>query len=174
MKFNSVWKTLPYVELIEVDKVEAGCSGIQSGCTIKRTRTRLPEMIEGYWGPLIRTISSIDGSQELQATQPGTFTSMTKTTTFKYNKTLYFWWLDGYIYCPNIEWDAIKVEGVFNSDITKWNCDTEDDCTPRYDQPIYIPEALFAEIEAQVVQSFLGTMQIPSEDSDNKRNINRQ
>ena len=29
MKFNSVWKTLPYVELIEVDKVEAGCSGIQ-------------------------------------------------------------------------------------------------------------------------------------------------
>ena len=67
-----------------------------------------------------------------------------------------------------------KVEGVFNSDITKWNCDTEDDCTPRYEQPIYIPEALFAEIEAQVVQSFLGTMQIPSEDSDNKRNINRQ
>ena len=83
MKFNSVWKTLPYVELIEVDKVEAQCSGIQSGCTIKRTRTRLPEMIEGYWGPLIRTISSIDGSQELQATQPGTYTSMTKTTTFK-------------------------------------------------------------------------------------------
>ena len=38
IKFNSVWKTLPYVELIEVDKVEAHCAGIQSGCTIKRTK----------------------------------------------------------------------------------------------------------------------------------------
>jgi hypothetical protein len=174
MKFNAVWKNLPYVELIEVDKVEAGCSGMTSGCLIKRSKHRLPSMIEGYWGPLIRTVSSIDGSQELQATQPGTYTSMTKTTSFKYNRTLYFWWLDGYIYSPNIEWDALQVEGVFNSDITKWNCDTSDDCTPRYEQPIYIPEALFAEIEAQVIQTMLGTMQIPSEDSDNKRNINRQ
>ena len=99
---------------------------------------------------------------------------MTKTTSFRYNNTLYFWWLDGYIYSPNITWDALKVEGVFNSDITRWNCDTEDDCTPRYEQPIYIPEALFADIEVQVVQSMMGTMQIPSEDSDNKRNINRQ
>ena len=174
LKFNSVWKTLPYVELIEVDKVEAHCAGIQSGCTIKRTKLRLPSMFEGYWGPLIRTISSIDGSQELQATQPGTYTSMTKTTTFKYNKTKYFWWLDGYIYCPNIEWDAIKVEGVFDSDITKWDCDTENDCTPRYEQEMYIPEALFAEIEQQVVNTMLNTIKVPSEDSDNKRNLNRQ
>ena len=56
MKFNSVWKTLPYVELIDVDKVEAHCAGIQSGCTIKRTKHRLPSMFEGYWGPLIRTM----------------------------------------------------------------------------------------------------------------------
>jgi hypothetical protein len=168
-----VWKALPFIELIEVDKIEAHCSGIQSGCTIKRTKEKLPDMIEGYWGPLIRTVSSIDGSQELQATQPGTYTSMTKTTSFKYNTTKYFWWLDGYIYCPNIEWDAIKLEGVFNSDITKWNCDTEDDCTPRYDQPIYIPEALFAEIEQQVINVMMNTMQVPPEDSDNKVNIHR-
>ena len=49
MKFNSVWQTLPFVELIEVDKVEAKCSGIQSGCTIKRTKEKLPTFMEGYW-----------------------------------------------------------------------------------------------------------------------------
>jgi hypothetical protein len=125
-------------------------------------------------GTIIRTVSSIDGSQETQATQPGTYTSMTKTTTLNIIRTKYFWWLDGYIYSPNIAWDAIKVEGVFNSDITKWNCDTSDDCTPRYEQDIYIPEALFAEIEGQVIQTMMGTLQIPSEDSDNKRNLHRQ
>ncbi|BCV02239.1 MAG: hypothetical protein CM15mV51_0560 [uncultured marine virus] len=123
MKFNAVWKTLPYLELIDVDKVEAHCSGIQSGCTIKRTKDKLPNFIEGYWGPLIRTVSSIDGSIELQATQPGTYTSMTKTTSFRYNKTRYFWFLDGYLYMPNIDWDAVKLEGVFDDDLGKWLCE---------------------------------------------------
>ena len=85
MKFNSIWQPLPFVELIEVDTVEAQCTGIQSGCTIKRTKYKLPTFMEGYWGPLIRTVSSIDGSIECQPTSPGTYTSMTKTTSFKYN-----------------------------------------------------------------------------------------
>jgi len=173
MKFNSVWQSLPFVELIEVDKVEAKCSGIQSGCTIKRTKEKLPMFMEGYWGPLIRTVSSIDGSIEMQPTNPGTYASMTKTTSFKYNKTKYFWWLNDYIYVPNVEWDAIKIEGVFEGDISKWNCDPDDDCTPRYLQNMYIPEFLFAEIETQVMNQLLNTMKVPAEDSDNKININR-
>ena len=36
MKFNSVWQELKYVELIEVDKVEANCVGLSSGCIIKK------------------------------------------------------------------------------------------------------------------------------------------
>lgn len=172
-KFNSVWQSLPYVELIEVDKIEAECSGIQSGCTIKRTKAKLPTFMEGYWGPLIRTVSSIDGSIEMQATNPGTYTSMTKTTSFKYNSTKYFWYLNEYLYMPNIVWDAVKVEGVFEGDISKWDCDETNDCTPRYLQSIYIPEFLFAEIEAQVLQQMFNTLKVPAEDSDNKQNINR-
>jgi hypothetical protein len=173
MKFNSVWQTLPFLELIEVDKVEAKCSGIQSGCTIKRTKDKLPTFMEGYWGPLIRTVSSIDASIEVQPTNPGTYTSMTKTTSHKYNKTKYYWFLNDYLYFPNIEWEAIKLEGVFEEDISKWSCDTSDDCTPRYLQNIYIPEFLFAEIETQVLNQLMNTMKVPSEDSDNKLNINR-
>ena len=173
MKFNSVWQTLPFVELIEVDKVEAKCSGIQSGCTIKRTKDKLPMFMEGYWGPLIRTVSSIDTSIEMQPTNPGTYASMTKTTSFKYNKTKYFWWLNDYIYVPNVEWDAIKIEGIFEGDISKWNCDLDDDCTPRYLQNIYIPEFLFAEIETQVLQQLMASINVPAEDADNKQNVNR-
>ncbi len=33
--------------------------------------------------------------------------------------------------------------------------------------------ALFAEIESQVVATMMGTLKIPSEDSDNKRNLAR-
>ena len=98
---------------------------------------------------------------------------MTKTTSFKYNKTKYYWWLNDYIYIPNVEWDAIKIEGIFEGDISGYNCDTEDDCTPRYMQQLFIPEFLFAEIETQVLNQLMNTMKVPSEDSDNKININR-
>jgi hypothetical protein len=173
MKFNSIWQTLPFVELIDVDKVEAECAGIQSGHTIKRTKEKLPTFMEGYWGPLIRTVSSIDGSVECQPTSPGTYTSMTKSTSFKYNKTKYFWWLNDYMYMPNVEWDAIKIEGVFDDNIAIWNCDPKDKCIPRYKHKIFIPEFLFAEVEQQVITQLMNAMKIPAEDSDNKQNINR-
>ena len=87
MKFNSVWQSLNFIELIEIDKVEAGCVGIESGSTIMRTKHKLPTFMEGYWGPLIRSVTSIDGSIKLQPTDPSTYSSMTRTTSFKYNTT---------------------------------------------------------------------------------------
>jgi hypothetical protein len=173
MKFSAVWQTLPYVELEEVDKVEAGCTGISSGVKIKRSKLKLPTFMQGYWGPLVRTVSSIDGSVEIQPTTPGSYTSMTRTTTFKYNKTKYYWFLDGHLYFPDVDWDAIKLEGVFEGDISKWTCKTEDDCVPRHLQIMYIPEFLFAEIENQIMNVLLNSVKIPAEDSDNKQNINR-
>lgn len=172
-KFNPIWKTLPFIELIEVDKVEAECTGIKSGCTIKRTKEKLPNMLEGYWGPLIRTVSSIDGSNELKATHPGTYTSLTKTTSFRYNNQKYFWYLNGYLYFPDLEWDAIKLEAVFDDDVSDWLCDSTDRCTPRYEQQLYIPESLLAEIEQQVLMMLSNAAGIPSDDSDNKINIHR-
>lgn len=174
MKFNAIWQTLPYVELIEVDKVEAGCTGITSGSLIRRSKVKLPTFMQGYWGPLVRTISSLDGATEVQPTSPASYVSMTKTTSFKYNINKYYWYLDGYLYFPNIEWDAIKLEGVFEGDISKWTCDTTDDCVPRYLQNFYIPEFLFAEIENQVLNVQFNSIKVTPEDGQNKINVNRQ
>ena len=171
MKFNSIWKSLPYVELIEVDKIEAYCSGIQSGCTFMRTKEKLPNMIEGTWGPLIRSVTSIDGSIELQPIQPTIYIALAKTSGFRYNKTKYFWFIDHYLYFPDLDWDAVKIEAVFDTDISVWQCD--DKCVPHYEQDINIPESLIAEIEGQVLNIMTNTLKIPSEDSDNKINPHR-
>lgn len=173
MKFNSVFQTLPFVELIDVDKVEAHCSGIKSGITIKRTKEKLPNFMQGYWGPIIRTVSSIDTSIELQPTHPGIYTSMTKTTSFKYNNTKYYWFLNGYLYMPNIPWDAVLIEGIFEDDVTKWNCDPKDDCDPRQSQPFNVPDFLFAEIEQNVLKDIMSTASYPSDGEHNKQNIAR-
>jgi hypothetical protein len=170
MKMSSLFKTLPYVELIDVDKVEAGCIGVYSGCYFKRSKEKLPSILNGMFGPLIRTLSSIDGSIELSKTEPGTWVSMTKSTTFKYNKRAYFWYLDGYIYVPNVDWDAIKVEAIFENDVP--NCDS-DPCLLIQDQSLNIPEYLYSEIEQYVLKELIMIAQIPVDPADDSQNILR-
>jgi hypothetical protein len=169
MKISSIFQVLPYIELIDVDKVEAGCLGVYSGCYFKRSKEKLPTILNGAMGPIIRTTSSIDGSIEMFRTDPGTWVSMTKTTTFKYNTRKYFWYLNGYIYCPNIDWDAVRMEAIFQG--------VQDPCTETcdiaQDKPISIPEYLFSEIEQFVIKELTMTMQVPTDGSDDSQNVLR-
>ena len=82
------------VDLIDVDKV-AACCEVKSGVIIKRTKDKLPNIIEGINGPLLRTVASIDGSVDVVRTTPQLYTSLQKTSGFKYNKKKYYWLLDG-------------------------------------------------------------------------------
>lgn len=170
MKISSIFKVLPYAELIDVDKVEAGCVGIFSNCYFKRTKEKLPTIFDGALGPVIRTVSSIDGSIEMFRTDPGTWVSITKSTTFKYNKRPYFWYLNGYLYCPNIDWEAIRIEAIFEGKVDA--CDT-DPCLVRQDDPLLFPEYLFSEIEQFVIKELTMSMQVPSDGADDSQNTLR-
>ena len=170
MKMSSIFKVLPYVELIDVDKVEAGCLGVYSKCYFKRSKEKLPTIFDGAMGPIIRTVSSIDGGIEMFRTDPGTWVSITKSTTFKYNKRPYFWYLNGYLYVPNVDWDAIRVEAVFEGKVE--SCDT-DPCIVRQDDPLPFPEYLFSEVEQFVIKELTMAMQIPTDGSDDSQNVLR-
>lgn len=173
MKLSSIFNVLPYVELIDVDKVEAGCTGVYSGCYFKRTKEKLPTIFDGMFGPIIRTVSSIDGSIEMFRTDPGTWVSITKSTTFKYNKRPYFWYLNGYLYVPNVDWDAIRIEAIFEGDTSAYTCNDDDNCLTRQDQALPFPEYLFSEIEQFVVKELTMTMQIPQDAADDSQNTLR-
>ena len=170
MKISSLFRVLPYIELIDVDKVEAGCLGIYSGCYFKRSKEKIPGILNGMAGPIIRTTSSIDGTIEMFRTDPGTWVSMTKTTTWKYNRNFYFWYLDGYIYCPNVDWEAIRMEAIFEGTIE--TCDTKE-CETRQNEPFSLPEYLFSEVEQFVIKELTMTMSIPTDGPDDSQNTLR-
>jgi hypothetical protein len=170
MKMSSIFQVLPYLELIDVDKVEAGCIGIYSGCYFKRTKEKVPSILNGTFGPVIRTVSSIDGTIELYRTEPGIWSSMIKSTTFKYNKNLYFWYLDGYLYLPNVDWEAIRMEAIFDGYVD--TC-TSDPCELKQNMPLTIPEYLFSEVEQYAVKELTMALQIPADTSDDSQNILR-
>ena len=167
MKMSQIFQVLPYVELIDVDKIEAGCIGVYSECYFKRSKDKLPNILNGMFGPIIRTVSSIDGSIEMFRTDPGTWISITKSTTFKYNKRPYFWYLNGYLYAPNIDWDAVRIEAIFENNTEK--CDT-DPCQIQQDELLNIPEYLFSEVEQFVVKELTMTIQVPTDGADDSQN----
>lgn len=174
MKFNPVFQTIPYLELIEVDKVEAGCASLKSGCKIKRSRKKLPAFMQGYWGPIIRSVLSIDGSEELQPTYPTTYLSISKQKNFKYNKSKYFWFINDYLYFPDLEWDAVKVEGVFEDDISEFTCDCEIPCPPQKQfQQFNVPDFLDEEISRKVLEELGIMIKVPSDNQDDKINLSR-
>ena len=170
MKISSIFKVLPYIELIDVDRVEAGCIGVYSGCYFKRSKDKLPTILNGAMGPVIGTVSSIDGSIGMFRTDAGTWVSMTRTTTWKYNTRQYFWYLNGYIYCPNLDWDAIRMEAIFEDKLD--TCDT-DPCSIRQDDALLFPEYLFSEIEQFVIKELTMSMQVPSDGADDSQNTLR-
>jgi len=171
MKFNSVFQVLNYVELIEVDKAESKCHGITSGCTFKRTKDKLPNLMEGHWGPIFRSVSSLDLSEEISPTYSITYEKMANQKTFKYNNKKYYWYIDGYLYFPNLEWDAVRIEGIFEGDISSYNCDVTDDCLYIQDKSFSIPEYLYAEIEQNVVKDLGAMISVPSDTQQDNRNI---
>lgn len=173
MAFSSVIQTLDGVELIEIDKVEAQCSGIKSDCTIKRTKEKIPAFLQGYYGPLIRTVASIDGSEEVQPILPSTYIHIAASKSFKYNKTKYYWFLNNYLYFPNLDWDAIRIEGIFEDDISIFTCTKEDDCIPKKNQTLNIPDYLLYEAENMAFKDLAVMLQIPSDTDLDKQNPSR-
>jgi hypothetical protein len=77
------------------------------------------------------------------------------------------------LYCPNIDWDAIRVEAIFEGDRSEYLCDVKDACQIRQDQPLPFPEYLFSEIEQFVVKELTMAMQIPTDGSDDGQNALR-
>jgi hypothetical protein len=172
MKYQSLFEVLPCVELIEIDKIEACCSGIKSKCRIMRTKEKIPPPLEGSYGPLIRNITSIDSSIEMISTYPSTYVSLSNSTNFKYNNSKYFWYVDGHLYFPNIDWDAVRIEALFDGDVSHLKADAEP-CTLIQDTFFRIPDFLFSEVEQFAIKEILTAGQIPPDGADDNQNIFR-
>lgn len=180
MAYVDVFRSLPYVELVEVNRIEAGCKNIPSDCKIKKTKEKLPGTVLGYFGPLISSVTSISGTPlnptdeyPIEITTPLAYQQLIRVKSHKYNKKRYCWFLNGHLYFPNLEWDAVRIVGIFDDNIDEYNCADCGDCTTAQEQPFFLPEHLYSELESLILKDLGITMQIPPDVVDNKQNILR-
>ena len=166
-KLKSIFQPINVLEIENVDKVGNNPYNLKSGFSIKRSVEPLPKMMEGKMGPMIRAVTSVDQSQELYPVHPSTYERMLKQSTFKYNSKKYYWYLDGYLYFPNIVWDAVRVEALFLEEL-----ETDDNkCLTKYERGLFIPEFLLAEVESYVKQDMSIMLQIPQDSRQDNNHI---
>ena len=166
LRLGPQFRTIPCLELEETNRVEACCGGVKSDCLFKRTVLEIPDVLEGEYGPIFRSVTSVDGSVEIYPTTPSTYTSMTKTKGFKFNKNYYYWFINKRLYFPLLPWDGVMVEGIFGGDLTPYTCPEGSGqplCTPRLDQVAPFPDFLFAEAERLALEDLKVMLQIPSD-----------
>ena len=175
MRQDDLFEFLPFVNLIEVDKIEAECAPIRSNCTILRTKDKLPGVFNGTKGPLIRKVYSIDGGYEFHKTSPATFISIANSPNYKYDKNEYYWYKNGYLYFPDSETEAIMVEALWE-DVLNGYCtlNPDDKCSIMQDRPFPMPDYLFARVEQMAEQEFGMTVRLTDDGADDGQNILRQ
>lgn len=175
VKFSSVFETLDYVELEEVDKVEAACMGVRSYATFRRTKETMPIFTEGAYGPMVNSITSLDGTGICTIIRNSDlYNYMQSQKNFRYNTTKYCWFLNDRLYFPNVSWPAVRIEGIFEEDISKFKCCTyEDRCKPRQQQSINVPDFILAECEQQILKDLGFSMQVPEDIAQNNNNVLR-
>ncbi len=178
--FASVFETLDKVDMRVIDKVEASECGAapRSYATMSVSCLKIPVFAEGAYGPMIRSITSIDGDEILKITTPDEYNYISKSKNFKYNTQKYAWWLNDRIYCPNLvtpdglPWPALRMEAMCSEDISAFKCNDESKCKPRQCHPLNIPDFILSEIEANVIKDLSFTLQAPEDNMhDNNNNL---
>lgn len=158
----SMWdyQSLECIKLIKAKRHE--CSCIDFGCDILRSECKIPQPIVGLYGPLIHSVTSIDGSVVFSENLWGTqkYSSGNKYTS---NKPFYMW-KNGYIYIAGLnKLGAITIVGVFEDPIKVDNfsctvCDKDDVldlCASPLDKEFPIEDSLLDTLIELCVQELV-------------------
>ena len=91
-------------------------------------------------------------------------------TNFKYDKTKYFFYKDGYLYFPNISWKLVSITGYFKNNINSYNNCEGDNLDPKdcslldseWRVPLHLQSMVIDSVLKELTSTFL---QIPSQET---------
>lgn len=126
-------------------------------------------------GPIIRRVTSIDKGEDLFEITPMEWNRKQEDTNKKFDKNLYYFWDDGYLYFPNLHWRRVFIEAFFYDKI-------EDECNPKdegpcdkfMDQIFRIPQDLLGRCVDAAQRELLQFYQQIPDDAQPDKNPNRK
>ena len=174
VKNQFLFQTLKCVEVEEAPAID-DCCGIRSRCTVHRTKYKLPKLYEDGYGVVIKSVYTLDGSQEFQPISIQQYIRKLENPNSKYDKALYYYYNNGWLYFPKSKIKMVMVKGYFEEDIAKYNhCDNNDidPCKTKLDEQLNLPDYLLGELLEHVVKDLIVTRQVQPDEAINKNEKN--
>lgn len=176
-KNSNFFQTIDCMDVIEVPTVPI-CCGIKTNCTIYRTKDRLPELWQDDDGPVIRQVTSIDGSTDFHITKASVWGAKKNDPYQKKMKVYYTFFEDGYLWFPEYNPNKVSSSVFPVDDLSLWNppctdCDDDKDCVKFLDTRFLVPTWVEAELYQKALQLILPTENIPL-DAQVDKNANRK
>ena len=170
---NSFFQTLGCLEVIEVSTIDS-CCPVKTNCKIYRTKDKLPEMWIDNNGPVLKSVTSVDGTTDFFYTNALTWQSKRNDPYQKMSGSKYSFFADGYLWFPEHNPHFINVYGFYTDDISRLSkCNPQEDCVRFLDTTFLIPDWLEAEMYAKAMQLLVPLLN-KQEDQQIDKNTNRK
>lgn len=171
---SDLFSTLNKVELIEVDTIEA--CGIDSDCKIRRTKHKLPKIVQSAGGPLIRRVAALDGNSIATIITDISFIRKLGINDKHAKGDVLFYLAGEYGYFPNVTWPYAIIEAIFEDpdEVDNLNSCEKDtiNCTPMHERTFPIPNYLETPLKTLLNNSLLNYYHRLREDTEiNKNNL---
>jgi hypothetical protein len=168
-RINRIYQEYKCAEVIDVPKIDP-CCGIVTKCTIKRTKSKIPDLYEDILGVLIKRVTSIDGSTEISPSTVEDYVKRKNNPWSKGKDSKFFFYKDGYLYGDLPK--KINIVGLYERNIDKFNtcseCPEVKECKRFLDEEWYVPDYLEAQIIDFTVKELSLQLQIPAQEKIDK------
>lgn len=171
------FKTLGCQKLIETPAIDKCCPVPTNSCKVYRTEDKLPKTWIDSAGPVIKRVTSVDGSTDFIIISAKAWEAKKSNPYHKMAKTKYAIYNEGHLYFPEFNPHFINIEAFWKSDIrlVKSNCNNcyaEGECVRFLDTEFPVPEWLEAEMMSRALQQLVVGKQM-GEDMQIDKNPNR-
>lgn len=169
-KNTDLFKTI-CIETEQVDANTCSCIDIETGCTITRSKNKIPKLLNTIYGPIINSITTVIGSKKIELTTPSTAVLKSKVK----GSTSIFAFIDNDYLFLTKDIEVVKMRGIFEGDISKYICDAKDKvtdtngCSKWLDTNTFVPDRLLADIVSMTITELLKSfMQIRNDNTNDK------
>lgn len=169
MKLDYLFQTLKCVPVIEVPSADECCS-IKTKCKIWRTRDKVPNVYTDEDGIIIKSVHSIDGSEEFTPIKLQELMRKLENPHSRYDKSRYYYYHNGYLYFPNTNVKMVQVKGYFEDEVIN-ECRPEDEvkkCMAHTDKRLRVPDYVLGELMDHALNDLINTKKIPVDTKANK------
>jgi hypothetical protein len=172
------FQTLPARDVIEVSTIPE-CLSIKTRCKIYRTKTKVPEMWLDNDGPVMKNITSLDGSTSFTITTATQWQNKLIDPYQQMSKEKYAFFLDGHWYFPQVNPHKVNFYGFYKDDVSNVKegcseCGDDNSCVKFLDTKFVVPDWVIAEMYSKALEQIAGVTKRMQEDEEINKNDQRK